>query len=159
MQLLKLTLSSKRSTVANCDVAVTASMLLIIASWNAERNAAASKPKSSDEADEEKDPAEASSSFVNYGHASLSTFVAGDLARVVWEMSWVAITSWSLVRSWVLDVDYRLRLHHWLTWLTWLHWLLVLLLHHWLTWLHWLLVWLGLCVWCGDWLSHEWLLI
>ena len=40
---------------------MTALVFLIVASWDAESNAAASEPKSSYEAEEENDPSEASS--------------------------------------------------------------------------------------------------
>mgnify|MGYP001297029333 CR=1 FL=1 len=52
---MSLTRSSKRSTEADWDVAVTAPVLLIVASRDAEGNAAATEPQTGDEADEEND--------------------------------------------------------------------------------------------------------
>lgn len=46
-------------------VAVAASVLLIVAGWDAEWNAAAAKPESADKADEEDDPGESSDRFMN----------------------------------------------------------------------------------------------
>ena len=44
---------------------MTASVFLIVASWNAEGNAAASKPQTADKADEEDDPGESSNRLMN----------------------------------------------------------------------------------------------
>ena len=41
-------------------MAVAASVLLVIACWNAEGDATATKPEATDEADEEEDPGESS---------------------------------------------------------------------------------------------------
>ena len=70
-------------------VAMTTSMLLIIASWNTEWDAATPKPKTTDEANEEKNPGETSSSFVNIGHASFATVMTCDLDRVIWPHMWI----------------------------------------------------------------------
>ena len=150
-----MTRSSKRSTVADWDVAVRASVLLIIASRNAEGNTAATKPQTSDEADEEDDPAKTSSRLMNNSHAGLSALVASNLNGVIWEV-WI-VRSWSSY-SGVLDVDHWLRLsslHHWLTWLDLLR---VLLLRVWLC----LCIWschhgLSLCVWLRHLSFHDWL--
>ena len=64
-----MTRSSERSTEADWDVAVTASVLLIVASRDTEGNAAAAEPQTGDEADEENDPAKSSSSLMDNSHA------------------------------------------------------------------------------------------
>ena len=146
-----MTRSSKRSTEADWDVAVTAPVLLIVASRDAEGNTAATEPQTGDETDEENDPAKSSSSLMDNSHAGLAALVAADLDWVIWEVRWV-VRVW-LANSGILNVDNWLWLHAWLHWLTWLHWLRVLLLR----------VWLCLCVGSGHrlltslgiWLRHR----
>ena len=68
---------------------MTASMLLIIAGWNTEWDAATSKPEATDEANEEENPGKASSGLVNIGDALFSTVRASDFDRMIWPVVWI----------------------------------------------------------------------
>ena len=115
--MITITLSSHWFTVANCVVAMAASMLLVIASWNTEWDAATAKPKTADEANEEENPSEASSSLVDVCDTRFSTVMTCDFDRVVWPHMW--IDTWTCVSCgsgnicdwlWLLCILLRRRL-------------------------------------------------
>ena len=130
-----------------------ASMFLVIASRNTEWDAAATKPKATDEANEEKNPSEGSSGLVNISDSNFATVVACYLDWMVWPVMWIMSGStWScscgrscdichwlwlwrhriLLRRWLhlpLRLSVRLLLRHDILRLIWCHHLLWLLLH------------------------------
>ena len=156
-------------------MALVAFMMLIIASWDAEWNAAATKPQAHDKTDEEDNPCHGSNMLVYISPTMMPTLMASDHARRFWPYSWMAWMLsdgnngdihttrllidrllWVRVLPWLHRSLSRLH-HHWLlSWLhhrlSWLHhrlsWLHHRLsrLHHWLSWLHHLLL---------SWLHHD----
>ena len=86
-------------------------MLLIVEGWDAERNAAASKPESENAAKKADEPGKSTLFFVNMCHASLSTSVASNfnwVFRPDMRVTWMAVG----IRS----VHYHNLLCLWLLW-------------------------------------------
>ena len=110
-------------------VAVSACVLLVVASGNAEGNQTAAEPAADKAKDEAEDPAQSALLLNHVSHASVPTVLALNGDWVVWP-----VVGWERA-SWASNNDHA-RLYHWLTLHHWLsHWLL---LHHRLS--HWLLL-------------------
>merc|ERR1712004_917853 len=133
--------------------------MLIIASWDAGWNAAATKPEAHDETDEEDNPCHGANMLVYISLTMMPTLMASDHARRFWPYSWMA---WMLSDGNNGDIHTTRLLIDRLLWvrvLPWLHRSLSRLHHHWLlSWLHhWLLSWLH-HHWLLSRLHHHWLL-
>ena len=139
---------------SNALVAMGASVLLIVASGDAEGDQAAAEPAADETEDEAEDPSERALVLMHGSHAGVTAMLALDRHRVVWPVAGrIGTTSWSSVyhdnlSTWLLHHGLSRLLHHGLAGL--LHHRLSRLLHHRLSGLlhHRLLSWLG---------HHDWL--
>ena len=101
-----------------------ASVLLVIAGWNAERDAAAAKPETEDEAEEEEEPGKTPWTLIHYSDPSSTALMAGDFSWMTGPDTWIGWVA--IVRSHA--VSYRLGLPcHSILWLLSIHLMLGIL--------------------------------
>ena len=116
-----------------------ASVLLIVASWDAEGDQAAAEPASDEAENQAKDPSESTLLLIHVSHAGVTAMLALNSDGVVWPMArWIRTSHVSLLiddnnlGAWLLHHHGLTGLcHHWLSWsglthgsILWLaHWL------------------------------------